>query len=263
MKISNPYFRQAQASAQDMTVESSNVNASSKAGIIYKTLFLIIATIAAGAIVAGILYNTLVNKDYTDEQKASVLGQLSVWLFISLGAMLISGFVTAFFPGSARVMGPVYAVSVGSLLGTMCMFGELYVRGITLMAGGGTAVIFLITLGAYAAGLKKKLGAIATFGLVLIVSLLICELMLFIFFRFNKVNANIGVPILLAIEAVYLIYGCVCLLMNFGEAESIVAAGFDKKYEWSVALGLLSSIVLIFIELFRIILIIASSSKKD
>ena len=48
------------------------------------------------------------------------------------------------------------------------------------------------------------------------------------------------------------------LTFNFAEAAYVVKFGAAKSAEWSVALGLMSSLAYIYIELLRILLIVAS-----
>ena len=261
MKVSNPYFKQAlRANEQVGALEKSD--AATKGGIFGKTIFLILTTIAAGVIVAAILYSALVNKNTSTDQKIEIVSKLAIYLIVALIAMSISGVISAIFPKTSFIAGPIYAVGVGSVLGVLCMIGEVFIKGITVMAGAGTAIVFLVTLGGYAAGLKNHMSKIAAGALIIFLSVLIGEIVTLIFFSINP-NADFPVGVLLLIEAIYLIYGCACLLMNFSEADAVVEQGFPKAYEWSVALGLLSSIVLIFIELFRLIILIASLAKKD
>ena len=63
---------------------------------------------------------------------------------------------------------------------------------------------------------------------------------------------------IIIIEAIYLVYAVVMLTFNFCEAVMVVNNGATKKAEWSVALGLMSALAYIYVELLRILLIIAS-----
>ena len=136
------------------------------------------------------------------------------------------------------------------------------VAGVTIVAGLGTALIFGLSLLAYSLGLKNKMGTVVTFLVVFLLAAVLSSLGLVLFTVFNP-SVQISLGILLAIELIYLAYASFCLLTNFKEVDVLVERGSDKKYEWSVALGLVISILYLFVELIRIILIIASMFQKD
>ena len=60
-------------------------------------------------------------------------------------------------------------------------------------------------------------------------------------------------------EAFLLLYGVITLTFNFAEAQAVVESGCSKNAEWSVALGLLVSVVYIYVEVLRLISYIAMS----
>jgi uncharacterized YccA/Bax inhibitor family protein len=71
----------------------------------------------------------------------------------------------------------------------------------------------------------------------------------------NSYGLAIGISVFL------IIYGALMLTLDFDRAEAIVSSGADKKYEWMVALGLMVTIVWLYIEILRLIMIVAS--KRD
>jgi len=58
-----------------------------------------------------------------------------------------------------------------------------------------------------------------------------------------------------------IIFGALMLALDFDRAEMIVENGADKSYEWIVAVGLMVTIVWIYIELLRFLAIFASSRR--
>jgi len=71
----------------------------------------------------------------------------------------------------------------------------------------------------------------------------------------NSYGLAIGISVFL------IVYGALMLTLDFDRAEAIVSSGADKKYEWMVALGLMVTIVWLYIEILRLIMIVAS--KRD
>ena len=68
---------------------------------------------------------------------------------------------------------------------------------------------------------------------------------------------NIGLVIL--INVLVLLYGAFMLAMDFEQVNAIVANGFDKRYEWTAALGLMVTLIWIYIEVIRLLAILASN----
>ena len=264
MQINNPFIKQAQNSAsENIDVRVDETLAASKKGIGFKTLFLIIAAIASGVIVAILFNKVFYSEDMTEAQMSSYLGKLVSALLIAAITSSIGFIIGRFIPSAAVVGGPIYAVGEGALLGALCALCELYLPGITAVAGLGTAIMALITYAAYALGLRKHMGKVASFFIIYAISLLLAIIALNIYLAFNNVSDSSAFGINIIICIAYLAYGVLMLLLNFEEASQAVAQGVDKKYEWSIALGLVYTILMIFYYLIYLILTIASKAKKD
>jgi uncharacterized YccA/Bax inhibitor family protein len=263
MKVTNPYFKQASASNEEAfenNLESTSV--CTKTGIALKTLFCIVAAFVAGLIVA-IFFNKLIydSGSLSDSQIESMLARMISALMICVIIAFIAALVGRIAPKTAVVCAPLYSIGEGATIGCLCAMCELYVPGITVAAGVGTGLIFLLSLGAYALGLKKKMGTVLTFISVFLLAAIISSLSVMLFQVISGQAVSTG--IILAIEIIYLAYAAFCLMANFKEVEMIVESGSDKKYEWSVALGLVISILYLFVELIRIILIIVQMNSKN
>jgi uncharacterized YccA/Bax inhibitor family protein len=70
---------------------------------------------------------------------------------------------------------------------------------------------------------------------------------------------NTGLVILVSL--IVLLYGAFMLAMDFEQVNMIVSNGFDKRYEWMAALGLMVTIIWIYIEVLRLLAIL--SSRRD
>lgn len=261
MKVTNPYFKQACSGEDTFNPSEVNTQVCTKKGIAFKTLFCIVAAIIAGLVVA-MSFNRLIYSSDTDLQKETALTRMVGWLIAAVIVSLFASIIGRIFPKTAVVCAPLYSVGEGATIGLLCAMCELYVPGITVIAGLGTGLVFGLALLAYVLGLKNKMGAVVTFLTVFLLAAVLSSLGLAIF-HLVRPDTQISLGILLAVEVLYLAYATFCLLANFKEVELIVQNGSDKKYEWTVALGLIISIFYIFVELLRIILIIAQMTSKD
>lgn len=261
MKVTNPYFKQA-SNDEVYSNESIEVTACTKTGIALKTLFCIIAAVIAGLVVAITFNRAIYDGALSDTQKADMLSRMVTFLIVAVIVAFIASFVGRLAPKTSVVCAPLYSVGEGAAIGLLCAMAELEVPGVTIAAGLSTAIIFGLTLLAYSLGLRNKMGSVITFLTVFLLAAVLSSLGIVLFSVFNP-SVQVPLGLLLAIEIIYLAYASFCLLTNFKEVDVLVEKGADKKYEWSVALGLIISILYLFVELIRIILIIVSMFQKD
>ncbi len=253
--VKNPFFSQAKEEGQAYV--SSDV--ATKEGIASKTIFSIILAIVAGLIVSIFLQRTITSNVYTEEQKVEYLSRLVTYAVIVGIVDIFVVLIGRFVPKTAKYCTPIYAVGEGSIIGILCSIGEMYLPGVTVMAGAGTAVVFLVTFAFYNMGLNKRIGKIYSIAIAYMITLLLVSLFLFIFQLTTGFALSWG--LLLAIEFLYLGYAVIMLTLDFAEADMVVSQGVAKTYEWTVVLGFIITIFYIFVELFRIIMIIASKDN--
>jgi uncharacterized YccA/Bax inhibitor family protein len=77
---------------------------------------------------------------------------------------------------------------------------------------------------------------------------------------FIDYSAYLGM--LIGIELFLLIYGAITLGLNFAEAQAVVERGASKDAEWSVSLGLMVSVVYIYVEILRLVYYIALRDRN-
>jgi uncharacterized YccA/Bax inhibitor family protein len=75
-------------------------------------------------------------------------------------------------------------------------------------------------------------------------------------------NIMLNPQIALGVGAIMIIIGALMLTLDFERAESIVESGADKRYEWIVSLGLMVTIVWIYIEILRFVAILTMSRDR-
>lgn len=191
--------------------------------------------------------------------------------FVSLILGFISVIVASSSPRLAKGFSIVYALCEGVWLGTL-----------TLIVGAAfpdfpvAYVAVLITLGIFVAMLvlysTKLVVASSRFRRVMfgvsfsILSIFLIVGIISIFDRGNLWNLMFGnpdSPLVLLITLLFILYGAFMLVINFDNAKMIVASGADKKYEWIVSLGLVVSIVYIYVQVIRLLMIILSRTNRN
>ncbi|MDE6584242.1 MAG: Bax inhibitor-1/YccA family protein [Anaeroplasmataceae bacterium] len=220
-------------------------------GITIKTCILLLISIIIAAFVAFALPSLLENNGMT--------------FYVTLAISSIVGFIAVIVgrvsETKAKYASVIYSICEGLFLGTISAIAEAYIPGAVVTAVFSTVVLFAVMLTLFATGIIKtgsKLRSVCfglTLGAIGIV-LLMSIFSVFIQDYTQYLNIMIGVEIFL------LIYGVVTLSMNFSEANAVVSMGASKNAEWSVALGLMVSIVYIYIEVIRLIILIAAKNER-
>lgn len=241
---SNPVFRTISRSE---TYTSSDV--ATYGGMITKTLFLLLIAVGAGFL--SIMYIP-VETLYTMLFGAMIVGFISV--------IIASRSVRLAMPFSI-----LYSLAEGVLLGIITAIFESIIPGIAFTAIMGTLVIFFVMLFLYASRTIRVTDRFRRIMFSVMLGLLVFFIIFGILSLFGgtmMTNIMLNPQIALGVGAIMIIIGALMLTLDFERAESIVESGADKRYEWVVSLGLLVTIVWIYIEILRFIAILTMSRNR-
>ena len=178
-------------------------------------------------------------------------------LFMWGGAIggLVMVVLASYKPNTATWSAPAYALLEGLFVGAIsAMYANLF-NGIVLQAVSLTIAVLLSMLFLYQAGVIKvtaKFRAgifMATAG----VAVVYLASMALSFFGIRIPYLHEGGTIGIAISCVVLAIASLNLLVDFDNFEKGAAMGMSKKYEWVFAMGLLVTLVWIYIELLRLL----------
>lgn len=160
----------------------------------------------------------------------------------------------------------LYAVSEGVIIGTLTYLIQLAIEGgsaIVFNAVAVTFAVFAFLLIVYSTGLFKVGFGFRKMVYTVMIGLLFGYLILFILSLFNLNIQFVSPGVTLAISAFFVILASFNLLIDFDDCKRAVTYGLSKEYEWVLSLGLLVSIVWLFVEILRLLLILASRSRKE
>lgn len=219
-------------------------------GITVKTCILLLISVMIAAVVAFALPTIITNNATT--------------FYVTLVISSVVGFIAVLIGRTserkAKYASVIYAVCEGLFLGSISAIVNAYVPGIVATAVFSTIVLFVVMLTLFATGVIRvgsKLRSIC-FGLTL--GALAVMLLVSLFSLFIPYGDYLG--IMIGVEVFLVFYGVITLSMNFAEANAVVSMGARKDAEWSVALGLLVSIVYIYVEVVRLLFYIAARSDN-
>jgi uncharacterized YccA/Bax inhibitor family protein len=176
----------------------------------------------------------------------------------AMGGILI-GFVavlvSAFRPGLARFLAPVYAIGQGFAVGAISKSFETYYEGIVVAAAGATAGVLLVMLVLYRTGIIKvtdkfrRIVVSATLGVMLLymVSFVIRLFGGEVSFLTSSSGLSIAFSLFVAGLAAF------NLALDFDFIERGAREGYPKQMEWFAAMGLLVTVVWLYLELLRLL----------
>ena len=186
------------------------------------------------------------------------------WMIGGVVAGLIFGLATSFKPTWAPVTAPLYALAEGLFLGGLSAMYEAQFHGIVfqaLLATFGTTFSLLI---AYQFGIIKatenfKLGVFAATGGI---AMMYLAMMLMSMFGMNVSIMSMG-WLGIGISVVVVIVAAMNLVLDFDYIEQAAQNGAPKYCEWYAAYGLMVTLVWLYVEILRLIAMLAGRSRND
>ncbi len=236
MRSTNPVFSSLERSQAYVTSETASYR-----GIMFKTGFLLMIAVLTGYL--SLMYLPI-------EQLLPLIGVSAIVGFISV-------LVATRSVRLAPVFSVLYAASEGVLLGLITFLVNTEVPGAATAALLATGAIFTVMLFLYS---SRTIRVTPTFRRIMysiilgILFFIVIQLILGIF----GINLQLTSGVALLVSGIFIVVGALMLTLDFDRAEMIVSGGMDRAYEWMVAVGLMVTIVWIYVELLRFILILSS-----
>ncbi len=172
---------------------------------------------------------------------------------------VIVGFVCVialyFKPKYAKFLGPVYAIAQGFFVGAISRVFEDQWSGIVLQAAGATLAVFAVMLALYNTRIIKVTDKFRRTVIFATLGIMALYLVSFVISLFGGEVPFINDASLLGIGFSVLVCGIAALnlALDFDFIERGSKAGLSKDYEWVAAVGLLVTIVWLYLEILRLL----------
>jgi len=185
------------------------------------------------------------------------------YLMVMIIGGMIVGFISVIAAGVSRRSTPfftvLYAVAEGSFLGAFTAIIQVAYAGIVADAVLITFAIFAFLLIAYATGIFKVGFKFRKIFYTALSSVIIFYLIYWILSMFGIAIIAVDNPgILIALTLGMVILASFSLLIDFDNCKLAVQEGVPSKYEWYLALGLLVSLIWLYINILRLLIILSS-----
>jgi uncharacterized YccA/Bax inhibitor family protein len=172
---------------------------------------------------------------------------------------VIVGFIAVialyFKPHLAKYLGPVYAIAQGFFVGAISKVFESQWNGIVLQAAGATIAVFGVMLALYGSRIIKVTDRMRRTVIFATLGVMALYLVSFVFMLFGAHISFISDATPLGIGFSILVCGLAAfnLMLDFDFIERGAKAGLAKDYEWVAAVGLLVTIVWLYLEILRLL----------
>jgi uncharacterized YccA/Bax inhibitor family protein len=176
------------------------------------------------------------------------------WVIAAVIVAFVCAIVAMFKPNLARFLAPVYALAEGAAIGAISHAYNIEYDGIVLQAVGATAGVFVVMLVLYRTGIIRvndkfrrtvvgaTLGLMVFYGIALLFRLFGAE----VSFLSNGSLMGIGISLFAAGLA------AMNLALDFDFIEQGERNGLPKHMEWYAGLGILVTLVWLYLELLRL-----------
>lgn len=243
MRSTNPIFQRLENQNYAATTSYAT-----RSGVTVKTIILIAAALLTGFFSIYIPSNIL-----------------EIMLIPALILGSIGAFIAMFFPKVAAPFSILYSASEGLLYGLITRMLDIYFPGIGITAIASTLSIFFVMFALYSTGLLKATNGLRKFVLGALISVLLGSLILSVSSLINPAFANAfaaNTSLLIAVFIGLIILGAFMLILDFDRAERIVEGGLPKNYEWVAGLGIMVTLVWIYMNVLRLLMIVLRNSKN-
>ena len=176
------------------------------------------------------------------------------WAMIAFIVGFASVLVATFKPTTARFLAPVYALAQGAVVGAISKVFNIQYPGIVLQAVGATIGVFVVMLTLYRTGILRVTDKFRRIVIGATLGLAAFYLFSFIagFFGANLIptgssTMSIGFSVLVAGLA------AMNLALDFDFIDKAEAAGAPKHMEWFAALGIMVTLVWLYLAILRLL----------
>ncbi len=217
------------------------------AGITTKTIFLFMLLVLSA-------YTAIANMEFLLN---------NTWIyFVAMIGGFISVMVTSFSPQSGMFFAPLYSIFEGIVLGALVAIVNTFIgSGLAETAVMITLSIFAVMLVLYTTGIVRVGSFLRRLTISMLWGLVIFGAVMFIMSLFGSPLAAMfygNLQFMLIYSLISAAIASLMILLDLDNCTRIVEMGAPQEYEWNLSLGLIVTIVWLFVEILRILLIFAS-----
>ena len=255
----NPSLRRVVRGSKNGKYTATDENIVSMKSMGWKSMALCAVTVLSAVLSAVLLYY------FIDTGNGNAILTLSLILAFSAIPLIIISIVIMFAPQTAGVLGFVYCLLEGLVMGVTSALIDMLLPGVALMAFLGTCIVFFVSWGVFRLLGQRLSGNFVKFVVISFFSLLILEALGYILSLFVPVFAAVmnNIWVQLAISAVFVLWAAYMIMVDLNNMKLLVDNSADKKYEWLAAFSLVTTLMWLYLEILELLVKLALVAKKD
>jgi len=169
---------------------------------------------------------------------------------------MISVFVALRNPRLSMIFSIIYAIAEGTFLGVVsALYAVTQGNDVVITAVFGTFGVMFGMLFLFNTGIIRVGNRFKKFLFSALIGIIIASLFMFIGSIFGLLDTSGGFALYTGISVLSAIIASLYLIADFDDIKRMVESGAPKEYEWTLSLGLIVTLVWLYIELLRLIAI--------
>ena len=188
-------------------------------------------------------------------------GVIIVAALVGFGLAMVNIFKREVSPPLVLAYAAVQGIAVG---GISAVYQDAY-NGIVVQAIVGTVAVFGAVAWGYKSGRLRatpRFTKVVMFGFVGLFAVVLLNLVVGLFGTGDPLGirgGNTGLSILFSLA--FITFGALTFVLDFDQAERMVAAGVPEKESWRIAFGLVVGLVWLYLEVLRLLSYLQNSNR--
>ena len=215
-------------------------NTATYKGIALKTIFYLLLTVASA--VGGLFFGLYYPETYV------------IMLIVGASSTFILSIVSMLFPRACKITGSLYCIAEGLLLGLVSYVVSIFLEGAVSVALLATILVFAVVTLLYVTNIVKVNGKFMKFLSIFAISFILFMIIYSIYCAITGSFTGFGLSVLISLLSIFL--ATLYLFFDLERIRQVVEGGYDKSLEWSCAFALSFTLIWLYVEILRLVIII-------
>ncbi len=226
-------------------------------GLTAKSLTLCIIVIVSALLSATLIVDML--SDGQDISSALIWGTV-----VPIIPMIIISIVIFRVPRVAHVLGIIYSICLGVMMGMVSGIVDLFYPGVALIAILGTMMVFVVTIVVHRLMGSRLSSGFRRFFFIALVSFVLLQFTVLIVSLFSSSVASLwsNFTVQMICSGVCILLATFSLLIDIDNMTRMVEGGADKQYEWLASFSLVTTLVWLYVEILELLVRLASRNNR-
>ena len=156
---------------------------------------------------------------------------------------------------ACKITGSLYCIAEGLLLGIVSYAVSIFLEGAVSIALLATILVFAVVTLLFVSNIVKVNNKFMKFLTIFAISFILFMIIYSIYCAITGAWGGFGMSLLISLLSIFL--ATLYLFFDLEKIRQIVEGGYDKSLEWNAAFGLSFTLIWLYVEILRLVIIIA------